>query len=676
MLCLPGLLFRNDCGKERFGKKVKRGAMKIGRKTKHIICYSIAGIVILLAGTYLCRGLLLQHFAQKRIARLEQRFGLEINYQNLQLEGLNTVNLQSLAIIPQERDTLLTLQALKVRFSLWKLLGGQPDIRNVHLDQLNVRFIKQDSVANYDFLFLPSKETQKNTADEKKNQSDYTRRVHALMKLIFGLLPENGELNKMQITERKDSNFVMFRIPSFLITNNRFHSEIAVKEDTLNQQWMIEGELNRSERHIQVYLNAPLHKRITLPYINRRFGAQVNLDSLKVSLSEEEISNDLTSLKGHTEVKGLQVYHRRLSPDIINLNRGELEYHLNVTPTALELDSTSLIRFNTLTFHPYMKAERVQTQSQEQLWHFTASIDKSWFPAQELFGSLPAGLFDNLEGIRTRGQLSYHFLFDVDFSSLDNLKFESELKAKDFRIDSFGRTPLNKMSGEFEYTAYENGQPVRTFPIGPTWEHFTPLDSIPSVLQMSVMQSEDGAFFYHQGFLPDAMREALIHDLKVRKFARGGSTISMQLVKNIFLNRNKNIARKLEEALIVWLIETERLTPKVRMYEVYLNIAEWGPMIYGIQEASKFYFDKRPSQLSVEECIYLASIIPKPKHFRNSFTENGQLKESQEGYFRLIAERLVKKGIISEAQAEQIQIKNVVLNGEAKESFLVISDEL
>ena len=97
------------------------------------------------------------------------------------------------------------------------------------------------------------------------------------------------------------------------------------------------------------------------------------------------------------------------------------------------------------------------------------------------------------------------------------------------------------------------------------------------------MQSEDGAFFYHKGFLPDAIREALIYDLQVKRFARGGSTITMQLVKNVFLNRNKNFARKLEEALIVWLIETERLTSKERMYEVYLNIAEWGPLIYGIR---------------------------------------------------------------------------------------------
>ena len=95
----------------------------------------------------------------------------------------------------------------------------------------------------------------------------------------------------------------------------------------------------------------------------------------------------------------------------------------------------------------------------------------------------------------------------------------------------------------------------------------------------------------------------------------------MQLVKNVFLNRNKNFARKLEEALIVWLIENERLTSKERMYEVYLNIVEWGPLVYGIQEASAYYFNKRPSQLNTEESIFLASIIPKPKHFRSSFAD-------------------------------------------------------
>ena len=418
-------------------------------------------------------------------------------------------------------------------------------------------------------------------------------------------------------------------------------------------------------------MHATLHApQLTVPYIHRRFGAEVQFDSLTCNFSQEKASNGLTCLVGQSEVRGLQVYHKRLSPETINLDRGQLDFHVNVSPQAVELDSTSLVRFNALTFHPYLKAERVGKSTGKKEWHFIASVRKPWFPSEELFGSLPKGLFENLEGLGTTGQLAYHFLLDVDFSQLDSLKFESELKEKDFRILHYGKTDLGKMSDEFIYTAYENGQPVYTFPVGPSWENFTPLDSISPLLQMSVMQSEDGAFFYHRGFLPDAMREALIHDLEVRKFARGGSTISMQLVKNVFLNRNKNIARKLEEALIVWLIETEHLTPKARMYEVYLNIAEWGPMVYGIHEAASFYFNKRPSQLSLEESIFLASIVPKPKHFKNSFTADGRLQESQEGYFRLIAERLAKKEVITDAQAAQVNINNVVLKGMAKSRFV------
>ena len=231
------------------------------------------------------------------------------------------------------------------------------------------------------------------------------------------------------------------------------------------------------------------------------------------------------------------------------------------------------------------------------------------------------------------------------------------------------------MSEEFEYTAYENGRPVRTFAVGPSNPNFTPLDSISPLLQMSVMQSEDGAFYYHNGFLINMMREALIHDLQVKRFARGGSTITMQLVKNVFLNRNKNIARKLEEALIVWLIETQKLTSKERMYEVYLNIAEWGPLIYGAKEASKYYFNKRPSQLTANEAIFLASIIPKPKHFRSSFNPDMTLKENLDGYYSVIANRLAAKGLVTEEEASRIR-PQIEITGEAKEDFFLSKDSI
>ena len=620
-------------------------------------------LFLLSTGIFIFRGSLLRHIADKRITRLEQRYGLDISYNKLHMKGLNTISIDGLNVVPQKRDTLLSLQSLNIRIGLWKLLWGDIKIKEVRLDGLSLNFIKKDSTANYDFLFLPSSEVT--ASNESNTSTDYTRRINTTLNLLFGLLPGNGELTHLTITERKDRNFISFRIPRFVIDDYHFQSEITVLEDSLNQQWNTEGEFNPSERRLHATLHAP---QLTVPYIHRRFGAEVQFDSLTCNFSQEKTNNGLTCLVGQSEVRGLQVYHKRLSPETINLDRGQLDFHVNVSPQAVELDSTSLVRFNALTFHPYLKAERIGKSTDKKEWHFIASVRKPWFPSEELFGSLPKGLFENLEGLGTTGQLAYHFLLDVDFSQLDNLKFESELKEKDFRILHYGKTDLGKMSDEFIYTAYENGQPVYTFPVGSSWENFTPLDSISPLLQMSVMQSEDGAFFYHRGFLPDAMREALIHDLEVRKFARGGSTISMQLVKNVFLNRNKNIARKLEEALIVWIIETKRLTSKERMYEVYLNIAEWGPLIYGIQEASAYYFNKRPSQLTTEESIFLASIIPKPKHFRSSFAENGKLKESMEGYYKLIARRLAQKGLISEIEADTIR-PEIQVTGDALNSL-------
>ena len=278
-------------------------------------------------------------------------------------------------------------------------------------------------------------------------------------------------------------------------------------------------------------------------------------------------------------------------------------------------------------------------------------------------------MFRHVQGIRTSGKLSYDLLLDVDFNHLDSLQFSSDLRGHGFRIESLGGSELTKMNEEFEYTAYENDLLVRTFFIGPSNPNFRPLNRISPLLQMAIMQSEDGGFYYHQGFLPGAIQEALAYDLQVGRFARGGSTITMQLVKNVFLNRHKNIARKLEEALIVWLIENQHLTSKERMYEVYLNLVEWAPLVYGACEASHFYFEKEPSDLTVEEAIFLASIVPKPKHFRSSFNEDATLRDSQGGYFRLIAERLCAKGLLTEEEAAAVR-PEIIVKGKAREMIL------
>lgn len=643
-------------------------AMDKPHKKRNLVIGCSIGALILLTGIfYLSRNALLHHIVNKRTDAIEQKYGVSIRYDRLSMHGPDEVVLQGFSVVPHHCDTLLTLQTLNLHLSFPQLLGGHLVIRKVNIDRLHASFIKENGTSNYDFLFR----TPTPQAPTETGQTDYAQRIDETLELLYDFLPENGELKRLRFTQRNDSNSVTISLPELVIKENRFRSDISIKEDTLAQHWVVNGMLNRETRTLKADIHAQEEgRKVIMPYITHRFGARLSFDTLAYSLAKTEESGNKITLHGEARVSGLHVYHQALSPEVINLNRGQVSYRLHVGKESIELDSATNVRFNKMEFHPYLRAKK-----KENLWHFTASVNKSWFPADDLFGSLPTGLFSNLEGIKTSGELAYHFLLDVDFALLDSLKLESELAERDFKITQYGKTNLEKMSKEFVYTAYEDGKPVRSFSVGPSWQHFAPLDSISPYLQMSVMQSEDGAFYYHHGFLPKAMREALIHDLKVKRFARGGSTITMQLVKNVFLNRNKNIARKLEEALIVWLIETEKLTSKERMYEVYLNIVEWGPLIYGAHEAAAYYFNKRPSQLTVEESIFLASIVPKPKHFRSSFTPDMKLKENLAGYYRLIAERLEKKGLISLSAKDSIR-PDIEVTGTARRDFSLSKDSM
>jgi membrane peptidoglycan carboxypeptidase len=148
----------------------------------------------------------------------------------------------------------------------------------------------------------------------------------------------------------------------------------------------------------------------------------------------------------------------------------------------------------------------------------------------------------------------------------------------------------------------------------------------------------------------------------------------MQLVKNIFLTRDKVLSRKFEEVLITWLIENNHITAKERMFEVYLNIIEWGPNVYGIGEAARFYFDKHPSQLTLQESIYLSSIIPRPKTFRSFFGPDGNLRPWLKSTYRFISGRMVMRQWALPEDTIGL-VPNVQLKGPAK-NFIIVTDTI
>ncbi|MDH5574663.1 MAG: monofunctional biosynthetic peptidoglycan transglycosylase [Nitrospirota bacterium] len=140
------------------------------------------------------------------------------------------------------------------------------------------------------------------------------------------------------------------------------------------------------------------------------------------------------------------------------------------------------------------------------------------------------------------------------------------------------------------------------------------LSRIPKHVRMAVLVAEDGAFYAHAGVDWHEVWESLETNWEEGRIVRGGSTITQQLAKNLYLSTSKDPIRKFKELLITWILEA-RLTKK-RILELYLNIIEWGPGMFGIEAAAQRHFHKPASRLTMEEAARLAAVIPSPLHRR------------------------------------------------------------
>ena len=168
---------------------------------------------------------------------------------------------------------------------------------------------------------------------------------------------------------------------------------------------------------------------------------------------------------------------------------------------------------------------------------------------------------------------------------------------------------------------------------------WVPLARISSYVVKAVIIAEDDKFWKHEGFDFKAMQKAIEKDIQKRKFKFGGSTISQQLSKNLYLSPSRNPIRKIKEAILTWRIE-KKLSKK-RIIELYLNVAEWGEGLFGIEAAAQHYYGKHASALGAREAAKLASVLPNPRKFDLIGTSKSVENRSDRIY-----QIMIKRGIV------------------------------
>jgi len=262
-----------------------------------------------------------------------------------------------------------------------------------------------------------------------------------------------------------------------------------------------------------------------------------------------------------------------------------------------------------------------------------------------VFKAIPKALTPHLDTIAVTGEINGEFDFHFDSSRPENLDYGFNGKVDRFSINVLGpAVNIDSLRGNFMHIARLPGGETKSIRVESGAQNFVPYKNIPLHLVDAVLTAEDGSFFYHNGFSPRHIKDSLITNIRAGRVVRGASTISMQLAKNLFLSRERTFSRKIEEALITMALE-EKLDKK-RMLEIYLNIIEWGPDVFGIGPASSYYFNKPASNLTELESAFLASIIARPNHAWGRFPLE-RLGEGWMTYIRLILGKMFLRGHMS-----------------------------
>lgn len=281
---------------------------------------------------------------------------------------------------------------------------------------------------------------------------------------------------------------------------------------------------------------------------------------------------------------------------------------------------------------------------------YAVNID---FPEQDcgkLFRAIPRELVPHLSEATLQGSLWFRGAFSVDLEDIRKT-IEVDLSGDWDRCRALTLGPKVNVDaldrGDFVHRVVVKGEDLGIV-VGPGTGDFTQLHRIPKFVQAAAWGTEDLAFFKHRGFKLSLIRRALILLFERGYFAYGGSTVSQQLVKNLFLYRSKTASRKLEEAIITW--HMERTLTKERILELYLNCIEFGPKIWGIKRAARTYFGKRPEELSPLEGAFIMANKPDPPYGYYMY-RRGKVNDRWKKKLKRVMDRLhFQMGVISASQ--------------------------
>ncbi|MCQ2283719.1 MAG: transglycosylase domain-containing protein [Bacteroidales bacterium] len=634
----------------------------LSSKQRKIIIIAGSVLVIACITLYLFIPVIAKQAIHKKIAKVEQERNVNIDMEQLRIAhfsifGTFDIRIKDLSVQDKtSNDRFLHSDKMSTKVQVWKGFKRTLILKDVEADNLKIHAVKQNGKCNYNFI--------KSTGDGTKSERNYQKMVTKWLGKVSDICPTHMEIDKLTAVTDIDSSHVRYTITDWEMRSGKGTGKAVVQDGSARpESWAIACNVDKKKQQYSgsIVRDGGAQAKGSLPFLRLFEQMDVQLHDANGHFTLLKSGKKHTACQLSGTIHGLQCQHHYIADVPVRIDSVGADIQLAIFPKTIEIDSTSMVKLNRAALHPYLRF------SNDKSKHIVFKLNEKDREAEPLFASLPADLFQVIPNMKFAGKIDFNCLLDCDFGNLDSLKFDFNIinKQRSLRITE-GLGEVTRFNEPFEYTFYDHGEPIRTVMIGPDNPYFCPSYAIPELLKQAILASEDGAFFVHNGFCKSAMRQAIVDDIKAGKMRRGGSTITQQLVKNLFLSRKKVLTRKFEEMVLVWLIEDQHLISKERMFEIYVNIVEWAPGIIGIGEAAQFYFHKQPSELTMPECIYLATLIRAPKHYAGTLNPDGTLTEVKRNELDFVADRMVIREFMTEGQRANFDsnIKTVIVRND------------
>jgi hypothetical protein len=285
-----------------------------------------------------------------------------------------------------------------------------------------------------------------------------------------------------------------------------------------------------------------------------------------------------------------------------------------------------------------------------------------------LKASLPPPVLGPLEDVGARGRWDHRLRFHLDLHRPDSVEFAADVIPHGLALDP-ERTRLNLLDLDrpFVATIHLPHQRVVTRDLSDANPHFRTLDRIDSTLAHAVVTNEDGGFFRHHGFNAEAVKRSIAEDIRAGAYRRGAGTITMQLARNLWLGHDRTLARKGQEVILAWALEHLTGVSKQRLLEIYLNVIEWGPEVHGADEASQYFFGHDAGRMTVDEALFLTTVIPAPGKWRWRFDKDGSLRQFEREQMHFIGRAMVARGWLAPDALPALDQLRVELKGPARD---------